>query len=156
MAGAVLIKREYSHAEPAVISVTMDVATPNGAELSVRAGRAAGPNSSFFVFEQRENKVVPEFFILNKSALCPVREALCTNPKGTISGNQEATDRTGREMLVFWWLPRDGMHSVEAKQSGLRSQPQITVGRLRDGVDFAFGESVTDFPGSVRVLVDVE
>lgn len=50
----------------------------------------------------------------------------------------------------------DEPDAIEENQAEVRTKPEITVGRLRDGVDDAFEEAVADRPRRVRVLTDVE
>ncbi len=59
-------------------------------------------------------------------------------------------------MLIRWRLPGDVPDTIEAKQAEFRAQPEITVGRLGNGVDGAFGKAVADLPRRVRVLADVQ
>ena len=59
-------------------------------------------------------------------------------------------------MLTLRRLPRDVPDTVEAKQAELRTQPEITVGRLGNRDDLAFGKAVAELPRRVRVLVNVQ
>jgi hypothetical protein len=52
--------------------------------------------------------------------------------------------------------PWNGTAAIEARQTELRNQPQISVGRLDDGGDATFGKAVADLPRDVRELSDVE
>jgi len=53
-------------------------------------------------------------------------------------------------------LPPDRPDTVEAEQTGVGSNPQITVGRLRDRENGAGDEAIADLPRRVRVLPGVE
>src|SRR5215813_11418536 len=59
-------------------------------------------------------------------------------------------------MLTRWRLPGKGLHTIEANQTKLGTQPEITVGRLSNAADDTFGKALADLPRRVRVLVDVE
>jgi hypothetical protein len=59
-------------------------------------------------------------------------------------------------MLAGLRLPRDEPIAIEAKQAGFGTNPEVTVGGLRNGVDAALEKAFADHPGFVRVLIDVE
>jgi len=59
-------------------------------------------------------------------------------------------------MLAGGWLPLGSTNAIEAKQAEFRPEPKKPIGRLRNRVDVAQGEPVSDSPGSMRVLADVE
>jgi hypothetical protein len=59
-------------------------------------------------------------------------------------------------MLIRRRLPRHVPDTVEAKQAEFRAQPEITVGRLSNGLDCPFGKALADLPSRVRVLTDIQ
>jgi hypothetical protein len=59
-------------------------------------------------------------------------------------------------MLTLWGLPGDSANAIEAKQTELRAQPEVTVGSLSNRAYVAFGESVADLPRGMRVLANIE
>ena len=59
-------------------------------------------------------------------------------------------------MLIWRRLPKDIPDAIEAIQAECSAQPEITVGSLCDGENGALGKSISDFPGRVCVLADIE
>ncbi len=59
-------------------------------------------------------------------------------------------------MLIRRRLPGNAPDTVETNQAEFRTQPEITVRRLGNCVDGAFGKALADRPSFVRVLTDVE
>ena len=59
-------------------------------------------------------------------------------------------------MLIRRRLPGDRPDTIEAEQAEFRAKPKITVGRLGNRSDDAFGKALADLPRRVRVLADVQ
>jgi hypothetical protein len=59
-------------------------------------------------------------------------------------------------MLVCRGRPWDAPNAVESNQAEFRSEPEITIARLRNRVDGASEKALADLPSVVRVLTDVE
>lgn len=59
-------------------------------------------------------------------------------------------------MLIRWRLPRGCPDAIEAEQAKVRSQPEITIGRLGNRVDLAFGKSIANLPRSVCILTYIQ
>src|SRR5579862_8982622 len=78
------------------------------------------------------------------------------NPKSPVAPGVQAENGDGREMLRRRRLPGDGPHTIEAEQTELRAQPEITVGCLGNRADGALGKTIADSPSRMRVLTDVE
>jgi len=83
----------------------------------------------------------------------PLRRA---NPKTPIARDEQASNITAGEMLTRRRLPGDCPHPIETKQAKFGTQPDITIGSLSNRRDPAFDKSISDRPGSVRILTDVE
>ena len=62
----------------------------------------------------------------------------------------------GSVLLIRRRLPGDGPDTIEAKQAEFRAEPEITVGRLGNGVDDVPGKTVAVPPRILRVLADIE
>src|SRR4029077_7959581 len=73
-----------------------------------------------------------------------------------IARSQDASNEVAGKMLPRRCVPGDGLHAVEAKQAELRTEPEITVGRVGEGSDCAFEKPLADGPRLVGVLTDVE
>jgi len=48
------------------------------------------------------------------------------------------------------------MNAVEAKETELATEPQVTISGLSDRGDRAFEKTVADGPGLMSVLIDIE
>jgi hypothetical protein len=59
-------------------------------------------------------------------------------------------------MFSVWRSPRNESNAIETRQTGLRSNPQISIGCLRNRVWRTAKDSVLNPPSGVRVLGDVE
>src|ERR1700722_14401369 len=53
-------------------------------------------------------------------------------------------------------LPRDIPHAIEARQAEGCPDPEISIWRLGGGNDAAFGKTLSDFPGRMRILADIQ
>src|SRR5262249_20025979 len=108
-------------------------------------------------FKERKNKLSCKLRVLGEPAVLPTCHTFVgAYPKHSIARGEQFHRHTGREMLIWWWLPGNVPDSVEAQQAKLRGQPEITVGSLGYGADSAFGKPVADLPRRVCVLTDVQ
>ena len=76
--------------------------------------------------------------------------------KSPVAPHQQTPNPARRQRLVRRRLPGDSPHTIEANQSKLSAQPEITVGSLGNGVYRAPGKTVADFPRGMGVLADVQ
>jgi hypothetical protein len=90
------------------------------------------------------------------SAIPTDKAGIRANPKSPVSGAEQLANCSARQVLTRRRLPGDAAIAVESKQAKFRAEPEITVGRLGDGVDITFEESLANWPGSVGVLINVE
>src|SRR5262249_26540996 len=103
------------------------------------------------------NAKAVELPIAGQDAVSPARQpSIGANPERAITADPQGPDVMGRQTLIAWRFPRDGLHAVEAKQTDLGTKPEISVWRLHDCVDGAFRKTITDLPRRVRVLTRVE
>ena len=143
----------------AVLSIAVDAAIVNGAELPGGWKRQpTGPDSAFVILEHLGTNVLArKLRVLGEFSVLPTHKSLRgANPKGAVVRGQQAENAAGRETLTRWRLPGDASDAIEAHQAELRTQPEIPVGRLGNGEDGAFNKAVADLPRHVRVLADVE
>src|SRR5262245_18403330 len=109
------------------------------------------------ILQERVDRRSVELRILSQPTVLPARSAVDRpDPQRAVSRDEEASNEVAGERLSGREFPDCGFDAIEAQQSEFRTEPQITVGGLRDACDIAFGEAVADFPGGVGVLADVE
>src|SRR5208337_2934173 len=90
-------------------------------------------------------------------AIFPACEAFGgAQPESSIAPGHSVANIIAGQTLARRRLPVDSADAIEAKQAGLRSKPQVAVGSLNNLVDRASGKALTNLPGRVRVLADVE
>jgi len=124
---------------------------------AIEAMISAYPHGSFTILEERINSLSRNLRVLSQLAILPTGQPFVSaNPKSSIARDEEFANKAAGKMLIPWRLPRDAPNAIEAKQAEFRAQPEITVGRLRDRLDGAFGKAFADLPRRVRVLTDVK
>src|SRR5262249_55663614 len=142
-----------------VLSVALDAGIPNRAQFPGDSGNVTSrnPHRAFPIFQKREDRLPCKLGIGSELAVFPTRESFKgANPKSPVPRSQQPANPAGRKLLARRRLPVDGPNTIEAKQPEFRSQPEITVPRLGDGVDAALEKPVTNPPRGVCVLTDVE
>ena len=88
-------------------------------------------------------------------AVLPACESLRgANPERSVTPSEQRSNLAGRENPVGG--PQRRADAIEPEQTELSPEPQITIRRLRDGINRAFCEAVGDRPGGMRVLTDVQ
>jgi hypothetical protein len=156
VAVAVLVQLEDSEAETTVLSEALDVAVVNSAKPSSGHAKRPHPDRTVTILDQRAYNLSIKLMVLSELAALPAHQSFTgANPKGPVARGEQTPNLVGGQ-LVRRRLPGDGPDAIEAKQAEFSTQPEITVGRLRDGVDNAFGKAVADPPRGVRVLADVK
>ena len=148
-----------SSVKRAVLSIAVDAAVVNGAELP-RGWKCQPtcPDCAVVILEHlgtnvltRKLRVLGEFSVFQTH-----KSFRGANPKRPVVCGEQAENTVGREMLTRRRLPDNTPDAIEAHQAELRTQPEITIGRLRNGEDGAFNKAVADLPPHVRVLADIE
>src|SRR5262249_27633737 len=115
------------------------------------------PNRALTIFDELADNASTQAVISGERGAFPAREpVLGTDPKRAVASRQKATNVGRRERLAGRWLPGHGLHAVEAKHAGVRTEPEVSVRRLGNGKDRAFEKAVADPPCRVGVLTDVE
>src|ERR1044072_3952880 len=114
----------------------MYAAVLNSTQPPRRYRDTAGPYGSFVILDNLEDVSSGEFCVLSKIAVLPPGQTFrCTNPKTPVACSGQAHDDVGGELLARRRLPWDVAPAIEAQQTGLRSQPKVTVWRLRYCLD---------------------
>ena len=138
-----------SIAKGAVLSIAVDAAIANGAQLPGGRGRQpAGPNGAFMILDHlRTNVLTCKLRVLGELSVLPTHKPFRgADPKSAVVRGEQAENAAGREMLTRWRLPGDSPDAVEAHQAELRTQPKIPVGRLGNGEDGTFHKAVAHLP----------
>ena len=134
---AIFVQGEHRGAQTSVIAVTCGAAAANCAELSRRPSESGPhPYGSIPILQERVNSEPAERQdapSVDRSSNSPVRRG-CRS-RGFRRGRQEGSDLGSPKLLPRRQGQRHRSNSVEAKQTGLGAQPEITVGRLGDCVD---------------------
>jgi hypothetical protein len=139
------------------LRVAPDAAIPNFAEFSIEGPTCAGPYRALIVFNQSKDMQSSQLRVLRELAVLPTYEPTPrTDPKSPVTRHDQFCDGVGREVLIWLWLPKYVADAIEAIQAKGCSQPEVTVGCLRDCDNGAFGKSVPDLPDRMRVLADVQ
>src|SRR5580704_18160126 len=108
-----------------------DAAIPNFAEFSIRRARRPSPYRALVIFNESKDRRFIELRILSELAVLPACEPIpCADPKGPCACRNQSLDDTGREMLIWRWLPKDVSDAIEAIQAKCRPQPEVSVGCL--------------------------
>ena len=98
-----------------------------------------------------------EFRVVGQLAVIPTgKPFIGSDPKPAVSRSQQTSNSPARQTLLIWRLPFDAAHTVESLQAEFGADPQVTIGRLRNGVDRAFEKPLADRPCLVCVLIDVQ
>ena len=85
-------------------------------------------------------------------AIAQQRRTRQSDPKVAVGVCHQSEDGAQRGLPVDQRLHHAERHAVEANQALLRAQPQIAVGRLRDGIDQAARKPLLAAPDIVDVL----
>ena len=155
---AVFIQGDYKFAEASALPVTLHMIAVNGAEPALRfPGPARSPHRSFVILQEREDIFSVKFRVVGQLAVLPTGQPFTGSyPKPAISRGYHAPNRPAGEMLRIRRLPWRASHTVESLQAKCGTEPQVAVGRLRNGVDRAFEKTLADRPCFVLVLIDIE
>src|SRR5262245_10198507 len=144
-------------AKSAVLSVAPEAVFLNRTEPAKRASQFPGPYSTFMIFKKRANNLSSKLRVPREPPALPTCQPfICADPKSSVACGEQPTNCARGELLAERGLPRDVADTVEAKQAKLRTQPKITVGRLGNGIDGAFGKPLADLPRRVRILTNVQ
>ena len=130
----------------------------NRAKLPWRViSESASPHDAILIFYEWEDNFFRQLRIQSELATAPTGKPFPgADPNRPIARHKQALYLIAGEMLIRRVLPRDGSDTIEAKQAKFRAQPEITVGRLGNGVDDVLGKAVAAVPRLVGVLVDIE
>src|SRR5262245_62432351 len=143
----VLIQAQHGDTQTTVLSEASNTATLDCTESSARSPNRARPDRSFVILDQPKDILSRQLRVNREPAVLPTRKSICSaNPQRAIARSEERPDTGGRQLLFRRWLPCHVAHAVEAKQSELRTEPQIPIGRLSDGSDDAPCEALADPP----------
>src|SRR5258706_15183460 len=104
---AVLMQTEYSKAEGAVLTVTLNAPGFYFAEPPSGSPTRAGPYRTFAILKQGKNVLSSKLRILSELAVLPTCQPLPgTDPKSSVACSQQPQDEVGRERLIRRRLPR--------------------------------------------------
>jgi hypothetical protein len=84
------------------------------------------------------------------------KPAIGTNPKGAVPSHRQRPDQLAGKTFTARRRPLDWTDAVEANQSELGTDPEVTIRGLSKRVGNAPEKASTDCPGVVRVLIDIE
>src|SRR5262249_13115191 len=154
-AAAVLVQRSHPLAETAALALyvaTLDRAQPPG-----RTCVPAGPYRSFVIHKERIDAVASELRILGQPAVHPTGKTFQrADPDSPIARGEQTSNPPVGELFISGRVPGHTPNAVEAQHAEFRPQPQITIGRLRNGSDLPLCKAFAEGPCRVRVLVEVE
>src|ERR1044072_7489785 len=143
----VFVQIEGPAAQTAVVSKALHAAFPNCAEPPRRYRHTAGPYRAFVIFEDLEKITPGKFLVLSELAVFPACKAFCrSNPESSVTRDEQTKDKGGRKLLISRRAKSDTPHTVETKQSGFSTQPEIAVGCLSNRGDQALRKAFADFP----------
>ena len=109
------------------------------------------------IFQERQDCLSVKFRIVGQLAVPPTgKPFIGSDPEPAVTRGEQTSNGPAGQMLLIRRLPFDAAHTVESLQAEFGADPQIAIGRLRNGVDRAFEKPLADRPCLVRVLVDVE
>src|SRR5215471_5267454 len=115
------------------------------------------PNRTFLIFEESSDGRSSQRVVPSQPPILPACQTLIgADPQRSVSGGKQAENVIRREALIHWWFPRPIAHAVETEQTELSAKPQITVWRLSNGINSAFGETVTNLPSRVDILTHIQ
>src|SRR5262249_14445573 len=156
----VLIQIQHSSANRSALSQALDAAIVNYKEIFLQNGIeriTTNPDRAVTILKERKHK-----FLANLGVQChpPVLQTCQTfigaNPKAPIAAGEQVDNHARRQVLIGWRFPSDDPDAVEAKQPELRTQPEIAIARLSNGVNPSFGKTFAVLPRGVSVLTDVQ
>src|SRR5262249_13581017 len=95
----------------------MDTAILNRAEPSSWKAYHAGPYRAFPILMERHNNLPSKLRVLSEfAALATCKAFKGPDPKSPVARGEQAPDIAGREVLIWWRLPRDVPDTIETKQ----------------------------------------
>src|SRR5262249_29907171 len=144
---AVLIQTHHSVAKTIVLSVALDVAIANCAQSPSGNSQCTDPHGAVTILKEGTNRLSSEFRGRSKLGALPTYKPVDgADPKSPVARDEQLHNIVRGEILIARRLPGNGPDTIEAKQPEFGTQPEITVGRLSNGVDGAFGKAVADLP----------
>src|ERR1051326_8718522 len=109
------------------------------------------------ILDEAPDVISGELRILRKLSFFPSRQPFrSADPERAVARSEHTRNGARGEMPILWRLPCDTPDTVEAKQSEIRAEPEITVGCLRNAVDRAVEKALAGCPCRVRILTNVQ
>ena len=153
----ILVQRRHYGAETSVIAITGGAFAADCAEGSRRPRETAHPHGSGAILQQRENSAARKRRIFSQLTVLPTHQPIeGADPEGPVACRQEGSHRGARKLLPWRKRQRHRPNTVESNDTALRSEPEITVRRLRDCVDRALHEPIAIGPCGMCVLTYIQ
>jgi hypothetical protein len=151
----ILVQRAHPLAE--TVAAAIGAAALDRAQGPSRTCVPASPYRSFTIRNERLDAVSIKLRILGQLTVCPTGKTLKSpDPEGSVARGEQTSNPVVGEVGAGR-KPGHTPNAIEAQQTEFRTQPQITVARLRKGRDpLPLGEAFAEDPFGVRVLTDVE
>src|SRR5690242_14570795 len=94
---------------------------------------------------------------MGKAGVLPTHKARRgADPKAAIARDQQLSNIAALKRCTRQRQPGSFAEPIEPQEAEFRPQPKITVRCLSDCLDRAIEEAVTDRPGGMRVLAEVQ
>jgi hypothetical protein len=95
--------------------------------------------------------------VLSELVVFPTCKAFdSADPKTPVARDEQLLNVVAWEVLTRRRLPGSFCDTVEAKQPEFRSQPEVAIGSLGNGVDSAFAKTFPNLPRSVCILINIQ
>src|SRR5271166_4120372 len=152
---AIFVQGLHRGAETTVIAVALRAVAADCTESSGRPSQCGRhPYRSIPILQERVNPAAAESRVLSQLAILPTHQSVeGADPERSVTCRQEGSNLgTGKPSQRQWHRS----NSVEAIDTRLRAEPEITVGQLRDCVDRPTQESIPEGPCGMRELADIQ
>src|SRR4029453_12710460 len=150
------MEAERAPASTALLRVAREARVADFAQRP-SVGEHGRPDRTLTIFDELVDGASRERVVSSEAPVLPTGEAsIHPDPERAVAGDEQADDGRGLERLVWWRLPRDSPHAIEAKEAELGTEPQIAARRLGDRQNSSLDKAVANPPGRVNVLARVE